>query len=178
MPPNLENSAVATGLEKVSFHSNPKERQFQSVQTIAQLHSSQMLAQLCSKLSNGTWNENLQMFTLDLEKSKEQETKLPTSTGSKKKQENSRKNNHFCFIDRAKDFDCMDHNKLGNSSRGRHTRPLTCLLRNLYTGQEAIVRIRNGTVDWFQNGKEVLQGCILSPYLFNFYAEYIMQSVG
>ena len=118
------------------------------------------------------------MFTLDLEKSKEQETKLPTSTGSKKKQENSRKNNHFCFIDCAKDFDCMDHNKLGNSSGGKHTRPLTCLLRNLYTGQEAIVRIRNGTVDKFQNGKEVLQGCILSPYLFNFYAEYIMQSVG
>ena len=118
------------------------------------------------------------MITLDLEKSKEQEIKLPTSTGSKKKQENYRKNKHFCFIDYAKDFDCMDHSKLGNSSGGRHTRPLTCLLRNLYASQEAIVRTRNGKMDWFQNGKEVLQGCILSPCLFNFYAEYIMQSVG
>ena len=71
-----------------------------------------MLAKLCSKFSNGTWNENLQIFTLDLEKSKEQKSKLPTSTGSKKKQENSRKNIYFCFIDNAKDFDYMDHNKL------------------------------------------------------------------
>ena len=93
----------------------------------------------------------------------------------RKSKENSRKNNHFCFIDYAKDFDCMDQNKLGNSSRGGHTRPLTCLLRNVYAGQEATVRTGHGTTDWFQIGKGWCQGCVLSPCLFNLYAEYIMQ---
>ena len=89
------------------------------------------------------------------------------------------KNIYFCFIDYTKAFDFVDHNKLWKILKEMGISDhLTCLLRNLYTGQEAIVRIRNGTVDKFQNGKEVLQGCILSPYLFNFYAEYIMQSVG
>ena len=87
MPANLENSAVATGLEKVNFHSNPKERQYQrNVQTTAQMHSSHTLAKQCSKFSkpgfNSTWTENFQMFKLDLEKAEEPEIKLPTSAGS------------------------------------------------------------------------------------------------
>ena len=65
-----------------------------------------------------------------------------------------------------------------NSSRDGNTRPPTCLLRNLYAGQEATVRIAHGTTDWFQIGKAVFQGCILSPCLFNLYAEYIMQNAG
>ena len=74
------------------------------------------------------------------------------------------KNIYFCFIDYAKAFDCVDHNKLENSERGGNTRsPETCLLRNLYSGQEATVRTGHGTTDWFQIGKGVCQGCILSP---------------
>ena len=73
------------------------------------------------------------------------------------------KNIYFCFIDYAKAFDCVDHNKLENSSRDGNTRHLTCFLRNLYAGQEATVRTGHGTTDWFQIGKGVRQGCILSP---------------
>ena len=84
-------------------------------------------------------------------------------------------NIYFCFIDYAKVFDYVDHNKLENSSRDRSTRP-SYLLRNLYAGQEAIVRTGHGTMDRFQIGKGVWQGCILLPCLFNLYAEYIMQN--
>ena len=93
------------------------------------------------------------------------------------KQENSRKNIYFCFIDYPKAFDCVDHNKLENSSRDRNTGPpFTRLLRNLYAGQEATVRTIHGTMDWFQIGKGLLQGCILSPCLFNLYAENVMKN--
>ena len=75
----------------------------------------------------------------------------------------------FCFIDYAKAFDCVDHNKLGNILKETGIPDhLTCLLRNLYAGQEATVRTRHGTTDWFQKGKGVCQGCILSPCLFNY----------
>ena len=84
------------------------------------------------------------------------------------------KNIYFCFIDYAKAFDCVDHNKLWKIVKQMGiTDHLTSLLRNLYAGQEAIVRTGHGTTDWFQRGKGVRQGCILSPCLFNFYAEYI-----
>ena len=78
------------------------------------------------------------------------------------------KNFYFCFIDYAKAFDCVDHNKLENSLRNGNPDHLTCLLRNLYVGQEATVRTGHGTTDWFQIGKGVRQGCILLPCLFNF----------
>ena len=109
----------------------------------------------------------LQMFKLDLERAEEPEIKWPTSLGSLKKQESSRKNIYFCFIDYAKAFDCVDHNKLENSSRDGIPDHLTCLLRNLFVGQEATVRTGHGTTDWFQIAKGVRQGCILSPCLFN-----------
>ena len=113
-----------------------------------------------------------------LEKAKEPEIKLPTSAGSWKKQESSRKI-YFCFIDYAKAFDCVDHNKLWKILKEMGIPDhLICLLRNLYAGQEATVRARHGTTDWFQIGKGVCQGCILSPCLFNFYAEYIMRNAG
>ena len=118
------------------------------------------------------------MFKLDLEKAEEPEIKLPTSTGSSKKQE-FQKNIYFCFIDCAKALDCVDHNKLWNILKEMGIPDhLTCLLRNLYEVQEATVRTGHGTTDWFQIGKEVHQGCILSPCLFNFYAEYIMRNAG
>ena len=85
------------------------------------------------------------------------------------------KNIYFCFIDYAKAFDCVDHNKLWKILKEMGLPDhLTCLLRNLYAGKEAKVRTGDGTTDWFQIGKGVLQGCILSPCLFNLYAEYIM----
>ena len=81
---------------------------------------------------------------------------------------------YFCFIDNAKAFDCVDHNKLWKILKEIGIQEhLTCLLRNLYAGQEAIVRTGHGTTDWFQIGKGVRQGCILSPCLFNLYTEYI-----
>ena len=89
------------------------------------------------------------------------------------------KNIYFCFIDYAKAFDCVDHNKLQKilNEMGIPDH-LTCLLRNLYAGQEATVRTGHGTTDWFQIGEGVRQGCILSTCLFNFYAEYIMRNTG
>ena len=89
------------------------------------------------------------------------------------------KNTYFCFIDYAKAFDCVDHNKqwqiLKDVGIPDH---LTCPSRNLYAGQEATVRTGHRTADWFQIGKGVCQGCILSPCLFNLYAEYIMRNAG
>ena len=85
------------------------------------------------------------------------------------------KNIYFCFIDYAKTFNCVDHNKLGKILQEMGIPDhLTCLLKNLYAGQETTVKTRHGTTGWFQNGQGVLQGCILSPCLFNLYAEYIM----
>ena len=89
------------------------------------------------------------------------------------------KNIYFCFIDYTKTFDCVDHNKLWKILKEmRIPDHLTCLLINLYAGQETTVRIRQGTIVWFQIGKGVHQGCILSPCLFNLYAEYIMRNAG
>ena len=86
---------------------------------------------------------------------------------------------YFCFTDYAKDFDCVDHNKLWKILKEMGIPDhLTCLLRNLYAGQEATVRTGHGTTDWFKIGKGVQQGCILSPYLFNLYAKYIMRNAG
>ena len=94
-----------------------------------------------------------------------------------KKAREFRKNIYFCFIDCAKTFDCVDHSKLWKILQETGIPDhLTCLLRNLYVGQEATVRTGHGTTDWFQIRKGVHQGCILSPCLFNFYAEYIMRN--
>ena len=89
------------------------------------------------------------------------------------------KNIYFCFIDYTKAFDCVDHNELWKILQETGIPDhLTCLLRNLHASQEATVRTGCGTIDWFQIGKGVRQGCILSPCLFNFYAEYIMRNTG
>ena len=89
------------------------------------------------------------------------------------------KNIYFCFIDYARAFDCVDPNQLWKILQDMGIPDhLTCLLRNLYAGQEATVRTGHGTTDWFQIGKGVRQGCILSPCLYNFYAEYSMRHAG
>ena len=119
------------------------------------------------------WIINFQMFKLVLEKAEEPEIKLPTSTGSLKKAREFQKIIYFCFIDYAKAFDCVDHNKLWKILKEMGIPDhLTCLLRNLYAGQEATVRTGHGTTKWFQIGKGVCQG------LFNLYAEYIMEMQG
>ena len=116
------------------------------------------------------------MFKLILEKAEEPEIKLPTSLVSLKKQE-FQKNIYFCFIDYAKAFDCVDHHKLWKILEEMGIPDhLTCLLRNLYADQKATFRTGHGTTDWFQIGKGVRQGCILSPCLFNLYAEYIVRN--
>ena len=112
-------------------------------------------------------------------RTEEPEIKWPISAGSSKKQESSRKNIYFCFIDYVKAFDCMDHIKLWKILKEMGIPDhLTSVLRNLYAGQEATVRTGHGTTDWFQIGKGVRQGYILSPCLFNLYAEYIMRNAG
>ena len=117
------------------------------------------------------------MHKLVLEKAEEPEIKLPMSMGSSKKQESSRKTSAFCFTDYAKAFVWITTNwkilkEMGLSDH------LTYLLRKLYAGQEVTVRTVHGTTAWFQIGKGVCQGCILSPWLFNLYAEYIMRNAG
>ena len=119
---------------------------------------------------------NFQMFKLDLEKAEEPEIKLPTSIGSSKKQESSRKTPTSALLNTSKPLTVWittDWKILKEMGIPDH---LTCLLRNLYAGQEATVRTGHGTTDWFQRGKGVHQGCILSLCLFNLYAEYIMQN--
>ena len=112
------------------------------------------------------------MFKLDLEKAEEPEIKLPISKRIPEKHLHS-------FRDYAKAFDCVDHNKLWKILKKLGLpEHLTCLLRNLYAGQEATVRTGQGAADWFQIGKAVCQGCILSPCLFNLYVEYIMRNAG
>ena len=96
-----------------------------------------------------------------------------------KKAREFQKNIYFCFIDYAKAFDCVDHKKLWKILKEMGIPDhLTCLLRNLYAGQEATVRTVHGATDWFKIGKGVCQGCILLPCLFNLYAEHIMQKAG
>ena len=117
------------------------------------------------------------MFKLVLEKAEEPEIKLPTSAGSLKKQESSRKTSISALLTMPKPL-TVDHNKLWKILKEMGIPDhLTCLLRNLYAGQEATVRTGHGTTDWFQIGKGVCQGCILSPCLFKLYAEYIMQNI-
>ena len=121
------------------------------------------------------WTKNLQMHKLDLEKTEEQDIKLPMHIESQKNQENSRKKIYFCLIDYTKAFDCVDQDKMWKILQEMGIPDhFICFLRNLYTGQEATVRIGQGTTKWLKIGKGVRQGCVLSPCLFNLYVEYII----
>ena len=125
------------------------------------------------------WTMNFQMFKPNLEKTEEPEIKLPTSTGSSKKQGSSRKKHLFLLYWLCQSLWLVDHNKLWKILKEMGIPDhLTCLLRNLYAGQKATGRTGHGTTDWFQIGKGVHQGCILSPCLFNLYAECIMRNTG
>ena len=139
------------------------------------LHASKVMLKILKLSLNSMSTKNFQNFKLDLEKAEESEIKLPTTVGSSKKQESSRKEIYFSFIDYAKAFDCVDCNKLWKILKEMGIPDhLTCLLRNLYAGHEVTISTVHGTTDWFQIGKGVCQGYILSPCLFNLYAEYSM----
>ena len=159
MPANLENSAVATGLEKVNFHSNPKERQCQRMHnyhTLALIsHTSKvMLKILQARLQQYL---NFQMFRLVLEKAEEPEIILPTSTGSWKKQESSRETSTSAFLTMPKPLTVWITINWKIFKEMGIPDHLTCLLRNLYAGQEARVRTEHGTTDWLLLGKEYVK---------------------
>ena len=119
------------------------------------------------------------MFKLDLEKGRRIRDQIANISWIIEKARQFQKNIYFCFIHYAKAFHCVDHSKLWKILKEMGIPDhLTCLLRNLYAGQEATVRTGHGTTDWIQIGKGVLQACILSPCLFNLYAEYIMRNAG
>ena len=176
MSPNLENSAVATGLEKVSFHSNPKERQCQecsNYRTIVLIsHASKVMLKILQARLQQYVNCELPDVQAGFRKGRGTRDQIANII---EKAREFQENIYFCFIDYAKAFDCVDHNKRGKILKEMGIPGhLICLLRNLYAGQEATVRTGHGTTDLFQIGKRVSQGCILSPCLFSFYAEYIM----
>ena len=154
-----------------------------NAQTTAQLHSSHTLAKSCSKFStqgfSNTVNHELPDVQAGFRKGRGTRDQIANIRWIMEKAREFQKNIYLCFIDYAKAFDCVDHNKLWKILKEMGIPDhLTCLLRNLYADQEAIVRTGYGTTDWLQIGKGVLQGCVLSPCLFNLYAEYIMRNSG
>ena len=176
MSANLENSAVATGLEKVCFHSNPKERQCQkcsNYHTVALiLHASKVMLKILQARFQQYVNRELPNVQAGFRRGRGTRDQIASIFWIIKKSREFQKNIYFCFIDYAKAFNCVDHNKLWKILKEmRIPDHLICLLRNLYTGQEATARNGHGTTDWFQIGKGVHQGCTLSPYLFNLNAE-------
>ena len=131
-------------------------------------HASKVMLKILQARLQQYVNRELSDVQAGFRKGEGPEIKLPTSAGSRKKQESSRKNIYFCFIDNAKAIDCVAHNKLWKILKENEIPDhLTCLLRNLDAGQEAIVRTGHGTTDWFQIGKGVCKGGILSPCIFN-----------
>ena len=122
---------------------------------------------------------NFQMLKLDLEKAEESWDQIANIHWIIEKAREFQENIYFCVTDYTKAFNCVDHNKLWKILKDMGVPDhLTCLLRNLYAGQEATVTTGHGTTDWFQIGKGVCQGCLLSICLFNLYAEYIMRNTG
>ena len=179
MPANLENSAVATGPEKVSFHSNPKKgnaKECSNYRTIALiLHASKVMLKILQARLQQYVNRELPDVQADFRKGRGTRDQIANICWIIEKAREFQKNIYFCFTDYAKAFDCVDHSELWKilTKMGIQDH-LTCLLRSLSAGQEATVRTGYGAMDSFKIGKGVHQGCILSPCLFNLYAEYII----
>ena len=149
-----------------------------NVKTATQLHSFHMLARSCSKSFklgfNNTWIENFQIYKVDLEKAEEAEIKLKTSIESQKQQENCRETSTSALLTMLKPLTAWITTNWKILNELGITDHLTCLLGNLYAGLEATVRTRHGRMNWIKIEKGVCQTCISQPWLFNFYAEYIM----
>ena len=149
-----------------------------NVKTATQLHSFHMLARSCSKSFklgfNNTWIENFQIYKVDLEKAEEAEIKLKTSIESQKQQENCRETSTSALLTMLKPLTAWITTNWKILNELGITDHLTCLLGNLYAGIEATVRTRHGRMNWIKIEKGVCQTCISQPWLFNFYAEYIM----
>ena len=157
MPANLENSAVATGLKKVSFHSNPKERECQrmfKLCTIALIsHASKVMLEILQTRLQQHMNRELPDVQAGFRKGRDQ---IANICWIKEKVREFQKNIYFCFIDYTKVFVYVDHDKLWKTLKDMGIPDhLTCLLRNLYAGQDTTVRARHGTMDWLQIGKGV-----------------------
>ena len=183
MPANLEKSAVATGLEKVSFHPIPKRgnaKECSNYCTIALIsHASKVMLKILQARLQQYMNHEIPDVQAGFRKGRGTRDQIANICWIIKKAREFQKTIYFCFIDYAKMIDCVDHNKLWKILQEMGIPDhLTCLLRNLCAGQEATVRTGHGTTDWFQIRKGIRQGCILSPCLFNLYAEYIMRNAG
>ena len=183
MPANLENSAVVTGLEKVSFHSIPKKgnaKEFSNYHTIALIsHASKVILKILQARLQQYVNCELPDVQAGFRQDRGTRDQISNIHWIIKKAREFQKNIYLCFIDYAKAFDCVDHQKLWKILKEIGILDhLTCLWRNLYAGQEATVRTGHGTTDWFQIGKGIHQVCLLSPCLFDLYAEYIMRNAG
>ena len=170
MPANLENSAVATGLGKVILHSSPKERQCQRMLKLphncTHLIASKVILKILQARLQHYMNRELPDVQAGFRKGRGTRDQITNICWIIKKAREFQKNIYFCFIDYAKAFDCVDHNKLWKILKEMGTPDhLTCLLRNLYASQEATVKTGHGITDWFQIGKGVYQGCILAPSL-------------
>ena len=161
MPANLENSVVATGLEKVSFNSNPKE--CSNYRTIALIsHASKVMLKILQARLQQYMNCELLDVQTGFRKGRGTRDQVANICWIIKKAREFQKNIYFCFLDYTKAFDCVDHNKLWKILQVMCIPDhLTCLFRNLYAGQEATVITRHGTTDWFQIGK----GVTSKPYI-------------
>ena len=178
MPANLENSAVATGLEKVSFHAIPKKgnaKECSNYCTIAFIsHASKVMFKILQARLQQYMNCELPDIQAGFRKGRGTRDQIASIHWIMEKAREFQKNIYFCLIDYVKAFDCVGHNKLWKILKEMEIPDhLTCLLRNLYAGQKATVRTGPGTTDWFQIGKGVCQGCIWSPCLLNLYGENI-----
>ena len=167
MPANLENSAVATGLEKVSFIPIPKKgntKECLNYCTLALIsHASKVMLKILQARPQQYMNCELPDVQAGFRKGRGIRDQIANIHCIIKKAREFQKNIYFCVIDYAKAFDCVDHNKLWKILKERGISDHLTLLRNLYADQEATVRTGHGTTDWFQIGKGVCQGCILSP---------------
>ena len=168
---NLENAAVATGLQKVSFHSSPKE--YSNYHTIVLIsHVRKEMLKILQVRLQQYMNGEFPDIQVGFRQGRGTRDQLANICWIIEKAREFQKNKYFCFIDYAKTFDCVGHNKLWKILQEvRIPDHLICLLRNLYTGQEATVRTGHGTTDWFQTGKGIHQGCTLSLRLFNLNAK-------
>ena len=176
-------AAVAIGLEKVSFIPIPKKgkaKECSNYCTIALIsHASRVMLKILQARLQQYVNRELPDVQAGFRKGRRTRDQVANIRWIMEKAREFQKNIYFCFIDYAKAFDCVDHNQLWKILKEMEIPDhLTCLLRNLYAGQEATVRTRHGKIDWFQIGKGVCQGCILPPCLFNLYAQYIMWNAG